>query len=313
MKTIIVVFLLFVGCSINIIAPVEHVFYSGDVSGDFSVLVKTTDYHDIGDGAEVGFIVGMKTILTIKDKRFKSVRKANPITAISYWKNNSLLSDTGKQAILFLDEGENNIAVKIITVNANFIINTSFFGVNTAIPEPITVGDFPRGVVCSDKAIKEELVLLEEYIALDSAEWVGTTVDRLATGLWFVDRYVTKKVSENGISERMFQFINSNIDELKYTKAIFWAHSAIMYSSVVNPDSVEPYYLRYIIESPPFNYSDDIRKSFDLLKNRDYKEFEKLIADILNNPSSYADKSLRDGSLVDICDSIEKSDSLLSR
>jgi hypothetical protein len=310
MKAIIVIALfLFVSCSKNPVAPVEHSFYSGDISGDFNILVKTTDYHDIGNGAEVGFIVGMQTILTLKDKRLRSVREADPIKTIGYWKNNSLLPDTGKQAILLLAEGKTDLAVKIITENSSFVINVAFFGAKLAIPKPLTVGNSMRGVLCSDQSYQEELVLLEEYLALDSAGWVTITVSRLAEGFWFVNRHSVKGVSENGVTKRMFQFINSNINELKYTEAIFWAHSAIMYASIVNPDSVEAFYLRYIIESPHFNYANDNRHCFDLLEKRDYNEFHDLVSDIMNNPDSYKDKSNMDSvSLVDIAK--EESDSL---
>ncbi|MDD4902685.1 MAG: hypothetical protein PHE24_06140 [Patescibacteria group bacterium] len=307
--SIVVLLFLFISCSKNPVAPVEHTFYSGDISSDFSILVKTTNYYDIGEGAEVGVIVGMKTIFTIKDKRPRSVRETDRIKTISYWKNNSLLSDTGKQALMYFDEGRTDIAVEITTVNGSFIINAYIFGMKGEIPKPLTVGNFPRGVLCSDRSIQEELVLLEEYLALDSAGWVTTTVSRFASGYWHMNRYNIRGASENGISKRMFEFINSNIDSAKYAKAIDWAYLAIMFSSAVNPDSVEPFYLRYIIESPHLNKAAENSQSLDLLAKRDHDEFINLVYDIINNPSSYADKSAMDSvSLVDIA--LEKRNSL---
>lgn len=291
MKTAIIALLfLFIGCSRNPLTPPGHDFYSGDIYGDFGILIKTTGYYDIGDGAEIEAIVGMKIALTIKDKRPKSIREANPIKTIGYRKNGSLLLDTGKQALLFFDEGKTEIAVEIITANSSSTINASIFGMERAIPKPLEVGNFMRGVLASDVSIQEELVLLDEYLAIDSAGWVTSTVSRLATGFWFVDWHNVKGVSENGVSKRMFEFINSNIDSARYGGAIFWAYLAIMYAGVVNPDSVEAFYLRYIIESPRFRYAEDNRQSFGLLEQRDYGEFLDLISDIISNPSAYADK-----------------------
>lgn len=278
-----------------------HSFYSGDTSGDFNILVKTTGYYDIGDGAEMGFIVGMKTILTVKDKRSRSAREADQVKTISYRENDSLLSDSGKQAILFFDEGKTDVAVEIATADGSLtIIKASFFGITDKIPEPVTVGNFPRGVLASNKSIQEELVLLDRYLELDSVGWVTGVIKRFATGYWFVNEHKVKGVSENGISKRMFEFLNS-VDKTRYAQTFYWADLAIMYSSVVNPDSVEAFYLRYIIESPDLKYPEDNRQSLDLLKRRDYNEFLSLISDIINNPSAYADKSVMDStSLVEI-------------
>jgi hypothetical protein len=307
--TIAVLLFLLISCSGNLVAPVEHSFFSGDINGDFNILVKTTNYYDIGDGAEIGVIADLKTILTIKDKRLRSVREANPINAINYRKKDSLLPVAGKQAVLFFAEGKTDMAVEIITENSRRTIKASFFGLDVPIPEPLVVGNFMRGVLCSDISIQEELALLERYIELDSADWVASTVKRLATGLYFVDRHGVKGVSENGIPQRMFQFINSNMEKSKYEGVLYWACLAIMYSGVVNPDSIGAFYLRFIIESPHLKYLEDNRRSLDLLKKRDYGEFLDLVRDIISNPSAYADKSAMDSvSLADIAK--EKNDSL---
>lgn len=293
MKIIIIVilFFLFMGCSDNPVAPTRHNFFAGNIDGDFGILVKTTDYCDIGDGAVMDIVEGLKTTFTVKDFRLKSVRDANPIVTVNYWKNNSRLSVNGRQAILSFEEGLTELVVEIITEKTTFTLAASIFGVKGAIPEPLVVGNSLRGVLCSDKSILEEIVLLEEYLEIGSVEWATITVKRIATGYWFINRHGVKGVSENGVSKRMFEFLNSRIkDELKYKEAVFWTYLAIMYSGIVNEDSVEAFYLRFIIESPQLCYADDNRRTFNLLQKKDNNQFLKLVSDIVNNPSSYADK-----------------------
>ena len=282
---------LFLSCGRNPMAPIRHDFYSGDLSGDFSLLLSTTDYYNIGDSAVVEVLVSIPTVLTVKDKRLRSVREKNPIIAIKYRENNSLLPDTGRQAVLFLGQGKTDVEVEISTNNNSFIMNISFFGVSGEAPEALKIGDFPRGPIRSSQGILEELAIFEKDLEIDSASWVETSIRRIFDGYWAVNRrYGVGAISENGVSDRMFQFINSNVDKSRYFEATKWACITIMYCAAAT-DSVDAFYLRYIIESPLLRYAEDNSYSLDLLKRKDYSEFSDFVSDIINNPDAYADKN----------------------